>query len=158
MSKVWRAATLHDVQTVLGDLSAVSRDEMKVCGLSKAEVLWMARSHWLHCGRAFVFLQDATPVAVFGLSPQRGDPEVLNTWLISSPRFHTAAWTLFSRKFLAHLQAQHPNQRLLTTTYSKRSTVNRWFQLLGFEMLDKAENHKVFEYVARNVDKTIQAA
>ena len=147
MSMTWREAGLRDVHYVLGKLSNVTQGEMRTCGLTSSEVLWKARTHWLHTGRAYVFLDNATPVAVFGFNPDRADHEVLTTWLISTQGFHRPKWTLFSRKFLVKVQKDHPGYRILTTTYSSHPSVPRWFQILGFEMIGKGDDFRILEYV-----------
>lgn len=147
MSLTFRPAEMRDVEAVVGKASAVTREEMATCGLGKSEVLWLARSHWLNYGRAYAFLDNATVVAVFGFRPELQDLEVLTTWLISTPGFHKPKWTLFSRRFLKQIHAEFPQHRLLTTTYSRHPKVNRWFQLLGFEMLAKDDTSRRFEFV-----------
>lgn len=148
MSLTYRRAFLKDVQGVLDQVSDVTRAEMRTCGMTKPDLLWLARSHWLHYGEAYAFEENSTVVAVFGFHPNLSDPSVVSTWLISTPRFHTARWTLWGRKFLRHIQEKRPTQRMLTTTWSKHPKVNRWFQLLGFRMLSKTQDAKVFEYDA----------
>lgn len=150
MSLTYRRADIGDVQYVLDQISSVTKAEMQTCGMTKPEILWLARSHWMHYGEAYAFLENASVVAIFGFHPNLSDPEVVVTWLISTPRFHTPKWTLFSRKFLRNLQADRPTQRMLTTTWSRHPKVNRWFQLLGFRMLAKTEDARVFEYAPEN--------
>lgn len=153
MSMTWREASLRDVDFVLGRLSPITRSEMRTCGLTSPDVMWMARSHWLHVGRAYVFMENATPVAVFGITRDKSDPECLTTWLISTKGFHRPKWTLFARKFLLKVRADNPESRLLTTTYSAHPTVNRWFQLLGFEMLSKTEKSRTFEHLGASTNQ-----
>lgn len=114
-----------DIDFVLDNLSEVSRDELRVAGVSLSDT-----RKALQIAGGEVLWRDGKPMCLFGAVSGYGGLELFN--LTTEAYYATPLRSLReSRAALARLRKAHSGRPMVAHTYSSHPKARQWVALLG---------------------------
>lgn len=131
-------ATRDDVDKVLADLSDQTLRELEIAG-TDPEALRQSAYVEVDAGGAYAMVSgEGDPWIVFGFNDY---DHYFSMWSFSAKGYWTPAGIRASKRFFQRLQLQQP---LIIRTASDRDDVEKWMNLLGFELKRYIGTDRVF--------------
>lgn len=139
-----RTANRADILAILSNPSEVTTAELRANGFDPSAAIGYIQGA-LERGEAWTFLEDDVPVCILGLAKVGEDR--FNTWFICTQRFFDLGTaTLFpARRTMNEIRRRYPAADIHSYTWSPKSSVQRWFEILGFRYIEAEDGYKAFK-------------
>lgn len=138
-----RSATSKDLAKVFRNLAGRMVREYEVAGLTKraAKDAFLKK---LKAGRGDVIIDGDEPIAIIVWDEEDGK---ISTSFAAQERFFTGsiATIRFCRKHLSCIQQKYDDLPVRSYSWSKESSVKKWFEVLGFQEVVDGDVYRVFE-------------
>lgn len=142
-----RKAIDRDISNVFSRLAQRMAEEYDAAGYSLAQVKKLFRS-LLRAGNGDSLVDSNGDVV--GVIVWFVEDGLLHTSFAAKESFFSVPWTKFSRRHLRAIQAAHGNLPVVSTSYSTRDDVSKWFQVLGYRIGERLEKAQRFVLPGRS--------
>ncbi|KAB0676723.1 hypothetical protein [Aureimonas leprariae] len=142
-----RLATRNDISAVLRNASERTRGEMKVADVTHRDVMLEFRAAMKRREiRSLIHEGEAVALLAWDRGAFEDGVEYLSTSFIGIEKFFqpNVPSVRFGGRLLRRLQRQAGNIMIVSQCYSDHPKVQRWYELMGYEMYDQDETSKSF--------------